>query len=163
MNTTVIHHLLYLLISVITTVWVAKTLHKHGRVFLVDAFHGNENLADSVNHLLVVGFYLINVGFVVYAVKYGDKPTDITTLLESLGTKVGTVLLLLGGMHFMNVYIFNRMRKEALLHGAPPPVRPTAHADSVLAVAVPVAHHGDVGHGTEGDLVGRRPAGGVLA
>ena len=60
-NITVIHHLLYLAISIVTTVWVAHTLHKHGRIFLVDAFHGNEKLADSVNHLLVVGFYLINI------------------------------------------------------------------------------------------------------
>lgn len=127
MNITVTHHILYLIISIITTVWVASTLHKHGRIFLVDAFHGNEKLADSVNHLLVVGFYLLNVGFVVYAVKYGEKPTDVTSLLEGLGTKVGIVLLILGVMHFLNVYVFNRMRTGAMLHAAPPPVPPTTH------------------------------------
>jgi hypothetical protein len=127
MNITITHHLLYLAVSIVTTIWVAHTLHKHGRIFLVDAFHGNEKLADSVNHLLVVGFYLINVGFVAYAVKYGDKPTDAATMLESLGTKIGVVLLILGGMHFFNVYVFNRLRKNALLHMAPPPVAPTAH------------------------------------
>ena len=42
----------YLLISVSLTVWVAKTLHKNGRIFLVDTFRGNEPLADSINHLL---------------------------------------------------------------------------------------------------------------
>ncbi len=127
MNITVTHHILYLIISVITTIWVASTLHKHGRIFLVDAFHGNEKLADSVNHLLVVGFYLVNVGFVVYAVKFGEKPSDVTTMLEGLGTKIGIVLLTLGIMHFLNVYIFNRMRKDAMLHAAPPPVPPTTH------------------------------------
>jgi hypothetical protein len=48
-------YLIYLAISIALTVWVAKTLHKNGRIFLVDAFGGNEPLADSVNHLLVVG------------------------------------------------------------------------------------------------------------
>ena len=62
MNYIVCTYALYLAISIALTVWVAKTLHKNGRLFLVDAFHGNEPLADSINHLLLVGFYLINVG-----------------------------------------------------------------------------------------------------
>ena len=64
MNATVTTYGLYLALSLPLTVWVARTLHKNGRIFLVDCFHGNEPLADSVNHLLVVGFYLINFGFV---------------------------------------------------------------------------------------------------
>src|SRR5258708_33373194 len=97
-------YLAYLSISIAVTVWVAKTLHKSGRIFLVDSFLGNEPLADSVNHLLVVGFYLINVGFVTLALKFGDKATDTQTALEILSTKVGLVLVILGLMHFMNIY-----------------------------------------------------------
>jgi hypothetical protein len=59
----------YLAISLAVTVWVARTLHRNGRIFLVDAFHGNAALADSVNHLLVVGFYLINFGYVTLALR----------------------------------------------------------------------------------------------
>src|ERR1041385_9244866 len=59
-----------------------KTLHKNGRIFLVDSFLGNEGLADSVNHLLAVGFYLINIGFVTLALRYGDKATNAQTALE---------------------------------------------------------------------------------
>ena len=68
---TVLTYLVYLGISVAMTIWVARTLHKNGRIFLVDVFHGNEPLADSVNHLLVVGFYLINLGYVSLALKLG--------------------------------------------------------------------------------------------
>ena len=63
----VISYIVYLVISVTLTIWVARTLHKNGAIFLVDAFHGNRELAASVNHLLVVGFYLINIGFVALA------------------------------------------------------------------------------------------------
>src|SRR5689334_7719657 len=71
---TVLTYLFYLGISVAMTVWVARTLHKNGRIFLVESFLGKEPLADSVNHLLVVGFYLINTGFVTLALRYGDRP-----------------------------------------------------------------------------------------
>ncbi len=67
-------YFVYLAISLTVTVWVAKTLHKRGRIFLVDAFHGQQELADSINHLLVVGFYLINVGYVAFALKSTREP-----------------------------------------------------------------------------------------
>ena len=76
MNTIVVTYLAYLCLSVALTVWVAQTLHKNGRIFLVDVFHGNEALADSVNHLLVVGFYLINFGYVTLALKIGYAGRD---------------------------------------------------------------------------------------
>jgi hypothetical protein len=131
MNYVVSTYALYLAISIALTVWVAKTLHKNGRLFLVDAFHGNEPLADSINHLLVVGFYLINIGYVSLALKYGEKAANLQELFEVLSTKIGAVLLILGAMHFFNLYVFNKMRKRALLHSAPPPVAPSARVPVV--------------------------------
>jgi hypothetical protein len=96
------------------TVWVARTLHRNGRIFLVDCFHGNTDLADSVNHLLVVGFYLINIGFVTLALKYGVAAANAQEAVETLSSKVGLVLMVLGAMHFMNLSVFTRMRKRAL-------------------------------------------------
>ena len=114
----------YLSISISLTIWVARTLVKNGRIFLVDSFLGNEGLADSVNHLLAVGFYLVNIGYVSLALKYGEKPADLAQAIESLSTKVGLVLLVLGGMHFFNLYVFSRMRRRALLRNQKPPVSP---------------------------------------
>src|SRR5881397_2075027 len=106
-------YIAYLLISIALTIWVARTLHKNGRIFLVDSFLGNEPLADSVNHLLVVGFYLVNIGFVTLALKYGEKATDATTAVEILSTKVGMVLVVLGIMHFFNLFVFSNLRRRA--------------------------------------------------
>ena len=122
MTYTVYTYLIYLVISIALTVWVARTLHKNGRIFLVDSFLGNEPLADSVNHLLVVGFYLVNIGFVSLALKSGDQPESLQGMLEALSTKVGWVMLILGAMHFLNLGVFSKMRRRALLHSAPPPV-----------------------------------------
>ncbi len=117
-------YVFYILISVALTVWVARTLSHNGIVFLIDSFLGNERLAQSVNHLLVVGFYLINIGYVTLALKYGDKPNSLQSAIEFLSTKVGLVLLVLGAMHFLNLRVFSNMRKRALLRNAHPPVAP---------------------------------------
>ncbi len=108
-------YLVYVALSVALTIWVARTLHKNGRVFLVDVFHGNEGLADSVNHLLVVGFYLINFGYVSLALKIGGNlPTNTQMSIESLSWKIGLVLVVLGGMHFFNLFLFSKIRNRAL-------------------------------------------------
>jgi hypothetical protein len=117
-------YLIYLAISIALTIWVARTLHKNGRVFLVDVFHGNEALADSVNHLLVVGFYLINFGYVSLALKLGYVVFTTQAAIEALSVKVGMVLLVLGSMHFFNLFIFSRMRRRTSLVNGPPPVPP---------------------------------------
>ena len=128
MNAKVVTYLVYLTISIGLTVWVARTLHKNGRSFLVEAFHHNDDLADSVNHLLVVGFYLINLGYVSLALKTGQELTEAGESIELLSRKVGLVLLVLGGMHFFNLYVFNKLRTRTAIALAPPPVEPNAYA-----------------------------------
>lgn len=105
-NTIVVTYLTYLGISIALTIWVAQTLSKNGRIFLVDVFHGNEALADSVNHLLVDGFYLINMGYVSLALKLGYEIESAREGIEALSWKVGLVLVVLGGMQFFNLYVF---------------------------------------------------------
>jgi len=119
-------YLIYLAISIALTIWVAKTLHKNGRVFLVDVFHGNEALADSVNHLLVVGFYLINFGYVSMALKLGYDIANAKEGIEALSVKVGMVLIVLGVMHFFNLFVFSRMRRRKTNINTQPPVGPDA-------------------------------------
>jgi len=108
----VVAYLVYLAISLSATVWVATTLYRNGRVFLVDAFRGNAELADSVNHLLVVGFYLINVGYVALALSTASTLTAVRGVIELVCDKIGVVLLVLGCMHFFNLYVFNRLRRR---------------------------------------------------
>ena len=103
----------YLILSICLTIWVARTLHKGGRRFLVDVFAGDTELADSVNHLLVVGFYLVNLGFVALFMRSGHVIDNPSYAMEVLAAKIGWVLLVLGGMHFFNLYIFARLRRRA--------------------------------------------------
>lgn len=112
MDIVVVTYAAYIVVSVFLTVWVARTLHKNGRVFLVEVFGGDEGLADSVNHLLVVGFYLINLGYVSLALKIGYQIDTARQGIEALSWKIGLVLLVLGGMHFFNLFIFSMIHRR---------------------------------------------------
>lgn len=98
-----IAYALYLVISLAITAWVARTLSSNGVVFLVRCFGHDETLARSTNHLLVVGFYLINIGFITLTLSLGSEPTTATETIRFLSSKVGLAVLVLGAMHFFNM------------------------------------------------------------
>jgi hypothetical protein len=124
MTWTVGTYVVYLLITVPLTIWVATTLSRNGRVFLEDVFAGDDALANAVNKLLVVGFYLLNLGFVVLFLRISDPVEDLGGLFDTLSIKVGVVMLTLGVLHFFNVYVFNAIRRRSRmesLRSAPVP------------------------------------------
>lgn len=110
---TIIAYCAYLVISIVLTIWVAKTLFTNGRVFLLEIFRGNEELTDAVNRLLLVGFYLVNVGYILYTMTVTDHLYSTQSVLELLSRKIGIVILVLGFMHFFNMYILFRGKKKS--------------------------------------------------
>jgi len=114
MNFHITSYTAYLVITISITIWVAHTLFKNGKTFLIDIFHKNEKLADSVNHLLIVGFYLINIGYTITSLKILGNIDSTQVLIEKLSIKIGFILLVLGGMHFLNLMIFFKLRNKAM-------------------------------------------------
>ena len=128
MDPLVLTYAAYVALAVPITLWVGGTLRRNGRVFLLDVFDGDEDLAAAVNHLLVVGFYLVNLGYVAIALKTTDVVVDAVSAIEALSMKVGTVVLVLGVLHLANLFVLNRLRRRAQLGrgSARPPVAPDA-------------------------------------
>lgn len=114
MDLKVAAYLAYLGIVVPLTIWVGRTLRRHGAVFLVDVFNGDERVAQSVNQLLVIGFYLLNFGFLSNFMASTDDVDTSRALLELLSEKVGGVALMVGGIHLANVWILNTLRHRAI-------------------------------------------------
>jgi hypothetical protein len=124
MGPKLVMYVAYLLLSAALTAWVARVLFRNGQVFLDDAL-GDERLARSVNHLLVVGFYLVNLGYAAVAIRVSGEIVTASDAVETLSVKVGLVLLVLGAMHFGNLYLLSRFRRRRLLSDALPPVPPS--------------------------------------
>lgn len=104
-------YLIYFGASISMTIWVANNLHSNGEVFLIDSFK-NKEMGESINQLLRVGFYLVNTGFILLFLKSADKPEDLVESVEHIATKLGVVLIVLGGMHFFNMYNINKIRSK---------------------------------------------------
>jgi hypothetical protein len=122
-------YLVYVALAVPLTLWVGRTLYRNGRVFLLDVFDGDEDLASAVNSLLVVGFYLVNLGYVLMALRVGTSVVTTQAAVEALSVKLGGVALVLGALHLGNLYVLNKLRRRAVQQRAlpgRPPVAPDA-------------------------------------
>jgi hypothetical protein len=112
-------YLLYLGISIGMTIWVARTLSKNGEVFLVKCFGQDEELARSTNHLLVVGFYLVNIGFIALRMDGWNEQKAMASMIPYVSGKIGLSVLVLGAMHFFNMAMISRYGRTvaAWAHG----------------------------------------------
>jgi hypothetical protein len=117
-------YIIYAAAALGLTVWLARTLFKNGEVFLEEVFVDNPRMANAVNRLLVVGFYLLNLGYAFLTLQVGTRQLTTTEAIETLAGKLGALLLALGVMHFANLYLFHRVRRRARIRLAPPPVEP---------------------------------------
>lgn len=97
-------YLFYLGITIGITIWVARTLQHYGLILMTRPDPANPmagTLADAMSHLLVVGFYLVNLGVISFTLKSTQIARDPQTAIELLSTKVGVILVVLGVMHFL--------------------------------------------------------------
>jgi hypothetical protein len=113
----------YAVLAVVMTVFLARTLAHHGAVFLESVFTEDPRLAPAVNRLLVVGFYLVNLGWAAMILRAPPAATP-TAAIETLAAKLGLLLLGLAAMHFANLLVFHWIRQRGRLAAAPPPLAP---------------------------------------
>jgi hypothetical protein len=130
MNLVVVTYATYATVSLAVTFWVARVLHRTGAQFLVDVMNGDSDLAEAVNHLLVIGFWLVNAGFVALALRISVPVDDARVAIEALAKKLGMVLLVLGAMHFANLIALNKIRRGR--HREQQASVPPAPADTAL-------------------------------
>lgn len=104
-------YLIYAGLAVALVVFLARTLYRNGAIFLRDVFD-DEDMAKAVNHLLVVGFYLLNLGYALLLYKVEPGGQRLTVAFNELVIRLGMLLLSLGVIHLVNMLIFWRIRNH---------------------------------------------------
>lgn len=137
MDLTVMTYLLYLAVTAPLTMWVGRALARHGEVFLVDVFHGDLRLAHAVNQLLVIGFYLLNFGYLSYFMASSAEVRSGRALTEVVSAKAGGVALVIGVVHVGNLWCLNAFRRRALLRAQGMPPAAPNHYTAVVPPAAP--------------------------
>jgi len=91
-------------------------VHKNGAVFLLNLFSGNVELTNSINRILLIGYYLTNIGYAIITIAYWRNITSIADIFSSLSTTLGKIILLLAILHYNNLFWLKRITKTKILN-----------------------------------------------
>lgn len=117
MNYNILSYIIYVMLSIYIIVWVGKMFHKNGRIFIVSLFNGQTETADTTNNILLVAYYLFNIGYAVIQFSYWQQISNTATMIYSITYKSGILILLLALLHYNNmfiIYILSRKKKISI-------------------------------------------------
>lgn len=134
MNYNIIAYSIYIPTTIALSIWIARSLHKNTKAFLVERFQSNEALANSTNNLIQTGFYLIAFGFSFMKMRVRnnghmnennrwvyDQLLSSQETIEELAVKLGSFTLILGLLLFFNFFIMLLIQrpKKAIVQQIP--------------------------------------------
>ena len=107
----IISYIVYIIITFYITIFVGWRVYKLGFIYLENLID-NHSVCQSINNLLLIGYYLVNLGFSAISLQNWERVDTITIMLSSLSYKIGFILLVLGILHFINLSIIYIARKN---------------------------------------------------
>ncbi|WP_298760331.1 hypothetical protein [uncultured Psychroserpens sp.] len=115
MNYNILTYCIYLPIIAVIMVKVGWMFYTHGEVFLLYLFQQNTSLVKSINNLLLIGYYLVNLGYAVITLAYWETITSVPLMLNTLSEHLGIIIIGLALLHYNNVLWLNYLVKSKTL------------------------------------------------
>ena len=102
MTFNVIGYLIYLPITAFITIIVGKSFHKHG-IHYIKSIINEKKIATALNNLLLIGYYLVNIGYAFIAIIKWEHMSNSHQLIEEVSLRTAYIILLLTLMHYTNI------------------------------------------------------------
>jgi len=103
MNLTLTTYTIYGSITAFIILRVGWVLYKNGAHYLDDLLYPDIELSHTVNRLLLVGYYLVNLGYVAGTLAFLEKAENWTTLIEIVSKRTAFIVLSLAVLHYFNM------------------------------------------------------------
>jgi len=112
MNYNIACYILYGSITVFIIFRVGQLFHRSGRIFILRLFQQNEGLADTTNNILLLAYYLFNIGYAVVQLRFWENVATVDALIASVATKTGILVIILACTHYCNLYLIYYLSKK---------------------------------------------------
>ena len=112
MNYNIFSYFIYGCIMIYIIYWVGKLFHHNGRIFILRLFHQNESLADTTNNILLLAYYLFNIGYAILQFSFWEHVTGFESMIASIAMKTGLLILILAVTHYFNMVLIYFLSKR---------------------------------------------------
>lgn len=101
----VLAYILYLLITCIITFRVGLLFYRNGKIYILRLLHDNEPLSHSINRLLLIGYYLLNLGYAALMISTWKTVHNLEEVMVTVVSMTGRIMLTLALIHFLNMTV----------------------------------------------------------
>ncbi len=108
MNLNVIAYSIYLLITIVIIVHVGKVCYRNGNVYVAELIPDHLDLCHTTNKILLLGYYLMNIGYCAMTLISWQKIIGLTQMIEIIALKTSCIIALIAVMHYLNIYLLTK-------------------------------------------------------
>ncbi len=105
-------YIIYAPITIYITVVVGYQCYKNGLVYVQSIFK-DEKISEAINKILLIGYYLTNIGYAITTIKGWKSITNTYQLISELSSQIASIILILAAMHYMNIIVLSFWRKTS--------------------------------------------------
>lgn len=114
MNLNIIGYLIYLSLTSVIIIKVGKLCYDNGNIFVSQLIPNHEELCHQINKMLLMGYYLLNLGYCAMTIISWEKIQYINQLIEIIATKSAIIILTIGIMHYINIILLTKYIKKLI-------------------------------------------------
>lgn len=115
MNYNLVTYSIYIPIIFFIMIKIGWLFYKHGEIFLLNLFEHNMSLVKSINNILLIGYYLLNLGYAIISIAYWELINSISGIINTLSNHLGIIIIGLAVLHYNNVLCLTYLVKSKTL------------------------------------------------
>ena len=108
MNLNIIGYVIYLLITTFIIIKVGKICYRNGNIYVAQLIPEHEDLCQKTNQVLLIGYYLLNLGYCAMTLISWDKIISNSQLVEVISIKTAIIVCIIAMLHYFNIYIITK-------------------------------------------------------
>ena len=108
MNLNLIGYFIYLSITIYIILKVGKICYKNGNVYVSELLPNHQDLCQKINQVLLLAYYLLNIGYCAMTLISWRKIVSTTQLIETIGTKTAIIIFTISFLHYLNIVIITK-------------------------------------------------------
>lgn len=105
MNYNLLGYGIFILIIVIIIKVVGKICYTNGNIFVAALIPGQVDLCRQINYILLVAYYLVNIGYAATTFVSWELIGSLSQLIEVIAFRVSLIIVILSVLHYINILL----------------------------------------------------------
>ncbi|WP_221259866.1 hypothetical protein [Flavobacterium okayamense] len=114
MNLNIIAYIIYFSITAFIIIKVGKIFYDNGNIYVSELIPNHMELCHKTNQILLLGYYLLNIGYCAITIISWQKIATFSQLIEIVSYKSAIIIITIAIMHYINIILLTKYIKKLI-------------------------------------------------